>query len=176
MEVTGYMVMEASQAGDLELLRMYGRQGVRVPTEWALRDNVTTTRTEGSQDCPLEVAICLVQELGADVNQREAPWHSAFGDTPLIIAAYEGTMDMVRCLVKLGADVNKFDNDGITALVGAAAEGRLDIVRFLVESGASIEVADNHRDTALQHSVSGGHYLTAQFLLEHAGANIESVG
>jgi hypothetical protein len=107
MEVTEDMVMEASQAGDLQLLRMYCRQGVRVPTGDALCDNVTTLRTEGSQGCPLEVAVCLVHELGADVNQPEAQETGAA--TSLIITAYEGKVDMVRCLVKLGADVNKSD-------------------------------------------------------------------
>jgi ankyrin repeat protein len=49
----------------------------------------------------LAVAHCLVNELGAEVNQAE---HK--GCTPLHWAVGEGGLAMVRCLVKeLGADV-----------------------------------------------------------------------
>jgi ankyrin repeat protein len=48
---------------------------------------------------------------------------------------------MVWCLVELGADVDKCDDECQTALIVAAIEGNLDMVLCLVELGASIEGA-----------------------------------
>jgi hypothetical protein len=169
--VTDEMVEEASEAGDLEQLQVWARQGVRVTTGEPLH-----APAGGGF---VEVAICLVQEPGADVNQA-----TNAGITALIYAVVHGNLDMVRCLVEHGADVDKCDEEGDkdTALLAAAKEGKLAIVRCLVELGASIEAVDIHGDTALLACTRNGHYLTMhghystmQFLLEHAGANFDCV-
>ena len=57
----------------------------------------------------LDVARCLVKELGAAVNQADNT-----GVTPLIEAAVGGHLDVVRCLVTdLGAVVDQACNDGV---------------------------------------------------------------
>jgi hypothetical protein len=148
-EVTEDMVVWAAIDGNLETLRKWGRQGVRVTTGRPLR------RTAENQESFLvKVAVCLVEELGADVNEPDYTLNSS---PPLLTAACEGNVDMVRYLVKLGADVNKSDEYGTTALVAAASGERLDIVEFLVELGTS---ADNNCNAALQSSACVGNYLT----------------
>jgi hypothetical protein len=162
--VTDEMVEQVTEDGDLEQLRVWGRQGVRVTTGEPLC---------AAAECGhVEVAICLVQELGADVNQTTDQ-----GIPPLIYAVFCGNLDMVRCLLEMGADVDKCDELRETALLAAVGEGheKLAIVRCLVEFGASIEAVDRHGDTALLASARNGHYSTMQFLLEHAGANFDTV-
>ena len=43
--------------------------------------------------------------------------------TALQIAAMEGHVDVLRCLVEEGADKDKITNKGLTALMYAAANG-----------------------------------------------------
>jgi hypothetical protein len=92
--VTEDMVNEASEAGDLEQLRVWARQGVRVTTGGPL--------CRAIPDGSLELVNCLVQELGASVNQAMQR-----RSTPLIVAALCGQVDIARRLVELGADVEK---------------------------------------------------------------------
>jgi hypothetical protein len=161
--VTERMLTEAARAGDLEQLRKLARQGGRVTTLAPL-----VVAVEGGH-CQLEVLRCLVQELGANVNQLN-------GDTPLTIAAPHGSPPVVRCLVELGADVNQAtQSDGRTALIIAARFGKLAVVRCLIQLGARIEAVDCSGVTALLQSVRSGHYDTAQYLLEEAGANMDDV-
>jgi hypothetical protein len=61
--VSEEMITQAVEAGDLEQLREYARQGVRVTS----RAPMSAAGDRGS----LEMAFCLVQELGADVNKGE---------------------------------------------------------------------------------------------------------
>jgi hypothetical protein len=158
--VTEEMVLRASEAGNLEQLGGWARQVVRVTTGGPLR----AAAASGF----VHVVICLVHELGADVNQT-----IEYGWTPLLKAAFEGQLGMVQCLVELGANVNKCSGEGTTALMAAAHRGKLDIVRCLVESSASVAAADIDGDTALLMSARQGHFSTMQFLLEQESADFD---
>jgi hypothetical protein len=59
--VTEKMLNDASEAGDLEQLRVWATQGVRVTTEEPL--------CRAIPDGSLELVNFLVQELGANVDQ-----------------------------------------------------------------------------------------------------------
>jgi len=88
--------------------------------------------------------------------------------TPLMVASGIGwvegvtyewspqqTLDTVKMLLDLGADVNAQDVvDGRTALMGAAHKGRNDVIELLVQHGADLSVRDiGSRDTI--NSLSG---------------------
>lgn len=51
--------------------------------------------------------------------------------------------DLIKYLVRKGADLSKCDEDGMTPLMNAVFYGRIEIVRFLLESGAD---ADQRRE------------------------------
>jgi hypothetical protein len=116
------------------------------------------------------VLRCLVQELGADVNQT-----ALHGETPLVVAARLGSLTVVRCLIDLGAEVNQATSDGDTPLIVAAAQGCLAVVRCLIELGANIGAGDDQGYTALLESACNGQFATTQYLLEEAGADIQDV-
>jgi ankyrin repeat protein len=68
---------------------------------------------------------------GADVNAR-----SSAGETPLMLAAARGRLDVIGLLIDRGADVNAVTDAGNTALMLAAARGQVDAARALMERGA----------------------------------------
>jgi ankyrin repeat protein len=122
--------IKAVMGDDIAQLRHWARQGLRVTSALPLVHAVLLGK--------LGIAQCLVQELGADVNEANGE-----GYTPLYVAAGKGDLAMVRCLVKeLGADINKTNNEGDTPLFIAAQLGNLATVRVLVkELGADINHA-----------------------------------
>jgi ankyrin repeat protein len=111
---------------------------------------------------------CLVDELGADVNQA----HGDKGFAALHIAAISGYLGLVRCLLgELHADVDKKDTIGYTALLFAACRGHLYVVRCLVrEFGADINHNDNYGTTALMAAATFKHAALTKWLVK-AGAN-----
>jgi ankyrin repeat protein len=60
------------------------------------------------------------------------------GNTPLIDAAYEGSLEVVTALLEAGANPNIVGNDDGTALDWAASKGRTEIVKKLAEYGAKM--------------------------------------
>jgi hypothetical protein len=160
--VTEEMITEAAEAGDLEQLQEWGRQGVCVRTADPLVG--AATRFDGGS---LEVLLCLVRELGADVDQA---YGRLDGPTPLTCAAEVGDLSVVQCLVQLGADVNRVDFEGYTPLLMAAEFGNLAVVRFLFEAGAGVGAVGDLRDTAVLASAANGRFETMQYLLEEGGA------
>lgn len=65
-------------------------------------------------------------------------------------AAGNSTTDVVRELIKAGADVNAADESGRPALLVAAGEaGNAEVVRALLAAGARVNAKDKEGDTAL---------------------------
>ncbi len=65
------------------------------------------------------------------------------------IAAHCGHLEIVKELIKSGADVNAKSNNSNTALMGAAVYGDLEIIKELINSGADINAKNNINETAL---------------------------
>ena len=53
-----------------------------------------------------------------------------------MLAAYNGHANLVKELIKRGADGNRVNDQGQSPLAGAVFKGHDDVVRVLVESGA----------------------------------------
>jgi hypothetical protein len=125
-----------------------------------------TPLTKAANDGNMERARALIFNRHVDVNRK-----NEFGKTALMIASYRGGVDMVRLLVKAGANVNLRDRENQTALMIASAEGHLDIVRTLVEADAVVDQSTQDSDeTALMMAADGGHLDVFRFLLSR-GAN-----
>lgn len=74
------------------------------------------------------------------------------GWTPLHEASNHGFVDIVRVLVRHGADVNDPGgamSDGVTALHDAAANGHTSVIQLLLDSGADANLLTKTGDSAL---------------------------
>ncbi|XP_050683163.1 protein phosphatase 1 regulatory subunit 12B isoform X8 [Leptidea sinapis] len=91
-----------------------------------------------------------------------------------LAACTSGDKDEVKRLLKLGADINTANIDGITALHEACIEDNFDMVQFLVENGADVNRADNEGWTPLHATANCGFVSIARYLLEN-GADVAAV-
>jgi ankyrin repeat protein len=123
--------------------------------QWLLEEGATPfLRAAQSGDL---VLLKLLLEQGADPKIN-----TVYNVTPLMVASGIGwvqgvtyewspeqTLETVKLLLDLGADVNAQDRlDGRTALMGAAHKGRNDVIELLVQHGADLSLRDiGSRDT-----------------------------
>ncbi len=70
-------------------------------------------------------------------------------ETKLLMAATRGDINVLRHLLKNGADINTRDRDGATALILATRDNYGNIVRALVNRGANVHLKAHNGDTAL---------------------------
>jgi ankyrin repeat protein len=116
--------------------------------QWLDENGATAfLRASQSGDLPL---MKLLLAHGADPKIN-----TALGVTPLHVAAgigwvegityewsQEQTLEAVKLLIDLGADVNAQADTGRVALHGAAHKGRPDVVQVLFDHGAKLDVRD----------------------------------
>jgi ankyrin repeat protein len=93
-----------------------------------------------------------------------------FGGAPLMLAAREGHVGVVRWLLDKGAAIDHIDNIGSTALWRTCCEGRLPVVRLLLERGADPTIADHGGSTPLMTASYQGHVEVVRSLLGHPSA------
>lgn len=97
------------------------------------------------------------------------------GDTPLILAAVDGTCEEVDYILAKYTDHESYINlqdtsdiDGYhnTALILAAMKGRTTIVKKLIAAGANVNIANNHGTTALHYACIFRDHEQIQALLQ----------
>jgi ankyrin repeat protein len=102
-------------------------------------------------------------------------------------AAAEGNADVVKELIRAGADLHARLDSGFTPLLFAVREGKTQAVKALLEAGADVNesIQPAHRfaggkapragTTALHMAVDNAHYELAAFLLDK-GADPNAIG
>ena len=78
-------------------------------------------------------------------------------------AACDGRLDIVRCLVENGADVNACNNSGNNSLMMACINRHMNVVKYL---------KDNQGKTSLQHASDGGRSEIIHELLSTTSGNL----
>ncbi|XP_065111961.2 kinase D-interacting substrate of 220 kDa B isoform X2 [Paramisgurnus dabryanus] len=100
---------------------------------------------------------------------KEVDGRSDNGQTPLMLASEQGSLEIVQELIRRGANVNLDDVDCWSALISAAKEGHVDVVNELLENSAYIEHRDMGGWTALTWASYKGRVDVARVLLENGG-------
>jgi ankyrin repeat protein len=99
--------------------------------------------------------------------KTQVDFRNAKDESPLMMAALKGQLDMVKKLVERGADVNK---TGWTPLHYAATGGHLEIMNLLLENHAYIDAESPNGTTPLMMAAHYGSPAAVKLLLE-AGAD-----
>ena len=110
----------------------------------------------------------LIKAPGVDVNK------TTFNDqTPLMLAAEEGTAEVVKFLLETGADP-KLEIPGRTALLNAVAKpNNIETVRLLIAAGANVNARNQYGSTPLIQAANQGSTEIAKMLIDaHADVNI----
>ncbi len=105
------------------------------------------------------VAKNLIELKLTDVNGQ-----NKVGENALMLAAFHGNFDLVKALVKRGADINK---PNWSALHYAAAAGHLSIVEYLVENNAYIDAESANNTTPLMMAARHKHITVMRWLTEN---------
>ncbi|CAH1183646.1 unnamed protein product [Phaedon cochleariae] len=123
----------------------------------------------------VEMVECVVAALGdgSAVNQNDACCFS-----PLHMAAAKGDGEMVRWLLKRGANVKAIGGRHRQSALHVATRGtRLDVIRILVEAGADINAVDIEERSVLTSAVRQGCDEIVRYLIQKgARVNHEEPG
>jgi ankyrin repeat protein len=123
-------------------------------------DHKVTTLLQAAHRGMVNVTKALLDKHAANPSAGEENWvddASDEGVTPLLAAASEGHIAIVRQLLSTGkADVNAKDKEGTNALMAAAARGHLECIKELV-AVKDIQVNEQNVDghTALMFAYNG---------------------
>ncbi|MGN4615830.1 ankyrin repeat domain-containing protein [Bacillus cereus group sp. MYBK71-2] len=90
-----------------------------------------------------------------------------YGVTKLARASGEGNIELVKELLKKGADPNLYENHGEPPLIWAVRSSQDNIVKVLLEAGANPNVKLAGGITPLMIAKEEGANVTIKYLLEH---------
>lgn len=111
---------------------------------------------------------------GADINSR-----TTRGETPLLLAAKHGALDMVGYLIRHGAELEARDGaNGFTALHWAARRYHSAVLRRLLVAGARVDARNASGQTPLWQAASQNEHGNSEVahILVRAGADITAAG
>ncbi|XP_061427815.1 M-phase phosphoprotein 8 isoform X1 [Lethenteron reissneri] len=89
------------------------------------------------------------------------------GMTLVMLAAAFGHLDILRLLIRSGANVNARQKNGSTALIHAAEKNHLSTLALLLENGARVNLQQNNGETALSKACKRGDVEMVRLLLDN---------
>jgi ankyrin repeat protein len=88
----------------------------------------------------------------------------------IVSVVRSGSLNSLKHMLSLGADVNATDGFGVTALMEASLSNRAKMVRLLLENGAGTEAVENSNGcNALTFACLSGRSEVVRILLDHGG-------
>ena len=90
--------------------------------------------------------------------------------TKLHLESAKGDSEMVKMILKLGADVSPIDPSFWTPLHFAASKGHSMIVKYLLEAGAEVDAKNNVSYTPLHLGAKNGHLSIVKLLIQHGAS------
>ena len=161
-----YQMIPAVAHGDMARVEELLNDTENVDINWRAGGTGTTALITAADFNQVAIAQLLLSRradpnIGTDENK-----------TPLLSAAFQGHVEMVRILIDAGADVNAAETRyGYAPLLDAASHGHVDVIRLLLDAGADREARVKDGRTAVQLAEHFGHFEAASVLRNYqAGA------
>ncbi len=146
-------LMLVARTGNIEAARLLLKHGAKVDARekwggqtaliWAAAQNqAAMVQFLISKGATVD-ARSVVRDWPRRMTAEERPKDmNRGGMSALMFAARDGHIDVVRTLLKAGADPEFTDPDGSTALIVALMNGHWDTAKLLIESGADVNTWD----------------------------------
>ncbi|NLV17278.1 MAG: DivIVA domain-containing protein [Syntrophomonadaceae bacterium] len=144
----------------------------------------SNTEPSGGDSEALSASPLLAAVIANDIDQVKVLLNSGEstktmtpqGESPLMIAAHKGNVELAEVLLRAGADPDLQTTDwGGTALMYGAFQGHLEIVELLAKNHADLDIKNKNGWTALMAAAYAGRPQTARFLvMEGADPYLES--
>jgi len=109
-------------------------------------------------------ALDAIHSLSSIIESRD---EADDGDTPLLLAAFNGHTRVVERFINANANVNASNKTQTTALILAASEGHVDIVNLLLHHHSNINARDYHQITPLLAATISGKSNVVKILLDN---------
>ncbi len=147
-------MLRAVDAGDTGTVTALLQRGMDINTVDSSGNSLLTLAAGNGNLALVDLLLAHRPQLGA---------RNKVGDTALLSAALKDNVDIVRSLLKAGADV---DQAGWSGLHYAAFSGSVDISKLLIERGAKVDAVAPNGMTALLLAAKNGHAPMVKLLLE----------
>ncbi|OEJ14541.1 hypothetical protein BFL38_06795 [Brachyspira hampsonii] len=158
---------KADDNGDTPLIWAVAGQNPYEASKLLIENGADVNATNNSGTAPATIlagsvpeVVKLLKDNGADLDTKFAD-----DDTPIVIAASVGNLEIVKALVENGADVNYYPNDmNYTAIYHAIDQGCYEVAEYLFKNGVDLNIELKPSD------VYGGAIKESYNLLEYAEA------
>lgn len=104
-----------------------------------------------------------IAEILINIKKQANDIEPEKGFTPLLLAATNGHIALVRLLLEHEADPDLRNFDGVTALHNAVYENQVDIVALLLDAGADPNIKDRFGNTAYDLAQRSGNPKLIEF-------------
>jgi len=122
-----------------------------------------------------KLVICSAASGNArvfNILTKAYPKLNSWNNPSLITATRYGSTEIVKILLKKGADVNCKDVEGATPLIIASRTDNFKLVKLLISKGADVNAKDNLGTTALMYAAQNNSIEIAnQLIIEGADIN-----
>ncbi|XP_024080647.1 ankyrin repeat domain-containing protein 17-like isoform X3 [Cimex lectularius] len=153
-------LMEAAREGHEDMVAILLVKGANI-----------NAQTEETQETALTLACCGGFLEVANFLIKNGAEIELGASTPLMEAAQEGHLELVRYLLEVHADVNAQTQTGDTALTYSCENGHTEVAKLLLQYGADLEHESEGGRTPLMKACRAGHVCTVKFLLSQ-NANV----
>ncbi len=160
---------------DPSLARARDENGVSVimkATYYGKKDVVDALLESGVELDVFEAVATGKNERVLDLIANDASLTNAYsvdGFTPLGFATFFGQPEVVKALLKAGADVNAASRESmkVTPLASAAAAKQTEIARLLIEHGANVNARAAGGHIPLHEAAADGNVELVKLLIEN---------
>ena len=160
----------AARNGHLDSVRILLRYKADIKARGTLKVNDVVFR--GCTPLWAATSVCheVLTKQAAVVDSRLRP-----DLIPLRDATDEDYLDIVKCLVMNGADVNTHDDHGATPLMMVCCHhGQTNVITYLIGSGAILDLQDKDGWTALHFAVFWENFTNVRELLASGASQLKN--